>query len=205
MNHPITRLRHIIREKAICIKQKYCADFIFIHINRTAGHSIGKALGCPFEHKTALEKIQELGRESWDAKFTFAFVRNPWDKAVSHYHYRIATNQTGLQTNPISFAEWIKLAYDLHDPRYYDKEKYFMPQLKWLRDNQGKILVNFIGRFEQLEGDFASLCKTLNRTASLPHIGRTERTHYRDYYDRASQEIIGRCFKEDIEYFEYRY
>ena len=77
-------------------KQKYLQKFVFIHINKTAGSSIEKALKLRFEHKTALEKRAEIGPELFAEKFVFAFVRNPWDKVVSHYHYRVRTNQNGF-------------------------------------------------------------------------------------------------------------
>jgi len=91
------------------------SDFVFIHINKTDGTSIEAALGLRLEHKTAQEKIHQLGLASWRNRFTFAFVRNPWDRVVSHYHYRVETNQTELATRTISFTEWVFRAYGAQD------------------------------------------------------------------------------------------
>ena len=140
------------------IRQKYFQKFVFIHINKTGGSSIERALGIRHEHKTALEKRQEYGASLWRNKYSFAFVRNPWDKVVSHYHYRIMTNQTGLQDDAMKFGEWVRLAYEENDPHYYDYPKMFMPQLDWISDKNGDLLVNNVGRFEQLEGDFRKIC-----------------------------------------------
>ncbi|HIK31249.1 MAG TPA: sulfotransferase family 2 domain-containing protein [Oscillatoriales cyanobacterium M59_W2019_021] len=183
----------------------YANDCIFIHINKTGGSSVEVALGLKWEHKTAIEKIEEVGKKRWDRKFTFAFVRNPWDKVVSHYCYRVKTNQTNLGTNPIDFTDWVKLAYGDRNPEYYDKPKMFMPQSDWIVDNSGEILVDFVGRFESLEGDFKVVCDRLNRNVELPHKKKSERRSYQSYYDRESQEIIAEWFREDIDRFGYQF
>lgn len=188
----------------ILFQEKYLLNYVFIHINKTGGSSIEKALGLRFDLKTATEKISELGSTYW-YKFSFTIVRNPWDRVVSHYHYRVETNQTNLGTNPIGFNDWVKLAYKNNVPEYYDKPKMFMPQLNWVIDTKGKILVDFIGRFEQLHRDFNYVCKKLQIKTTLPHLNKTERTHYREYYNYQSIEIVKAWFKKDIELFNYKF
>ena len=70
------------------------SDFIFIHINKTGGTSIEKALGLEKDHLTASEKKTAIGKQKWKKIYSFAFVRNPWDKVVSHYHHRVKMNIT---------------------------------------------------------------------------------------------------------------
>jgi len=178
---------------------------ILIHINKTGGSSIEKAFDMPLEHKTAQEKIVQLGRAKWDSCFSFAVVRNPWDKVVSHYHYRVQTNQTGLADQHIDFKQWVKLCYSEQNPAYYDKPKMFQPQTDWLEDESGKIVVNFICRFENLAEDFATLCSKIDRSVELPHVKTSSRGHYRDYYDQETTAIIERWFKSDITLFGYHF
>jgi chondroitin 4-sulfotransferase 11 len=179
--------------------------FVFIHINKTGGCSVGEALGITHEHRTALEKRAELGEATWLKKFTFAFVRNPWDKVVSQYHYRIRANLTNLGADPIEFNEWVKLAYGNNESQYYDRPKLFMPQLDWITDQNGMVIVNFVGRFEHIERDFDLVCASLKVKAELPHLNRSNRGPYRDYYNNESREIVGTWFKKDIEYFGYAF
>ena len=187
------------------LRARYLSDVIFVHINKTGGTSIEQALGLRFQHKTALELRAELGRRNWKRQFSFAFVRNPWDKVASHYRYRVKTNQTDLGTHTIPFDEWVRLAYGEQNPRYYDQPKMFMPQVDWISDEKGEIMVDFVGRFERLNEDFATVCAALKREASLPHLKETTRADYRRLYTPEAAEIVGRCFSKDIAQFGYTF
>jgi chondroitin 4-sulfotransferase 11 len=180
-------------------------DFIFIHINKTGGSSIEKALNLPFEHLTATEKKQEVGPEKWQNKFKFAFVRNPFDKVCSHYRYRVKTNQTKLKEHPLSFAEWVKISYLEQDPFYFDNPRMFMPQTWWLQDKQGELMVDQIYHFENLHDDFKALCSRLNIAAELPHLKASKKVDYRRFYDDATQEIVTSHFKNDLKQFNYQF
>ena len=186
-------------------KERHFQDFIFIHINKTGGSSIERALGARHEHRTAREKRAQLGERFWAKKFKFTVVRNPWDKVVSHYHYRVQTNQTNLGTNPISFTEWVRRAYGSQDPAYYDKPKMFMPQLDWITDDDSKIIIDHIARFESLQSEFELICQRLKRTAQLPQLRKSERGDYRQYYDEESRTIVAKWFGKDVAKFGYQY
>lgn len=192
--------------RIVCsIKHTYRDDFVFIHINKTGGSSVEKALRIPFEHKTALEKIQEIGQDAWDGKLTFTIVRNPWDKVVSHYHHRVKKNRTNLRDKPIDFVEWVKRAYGNQDAFYYNNEKMFMPQIDWIADTSGRILVDEIIYFENLDAEFRNILQKIGRTASLPHKKQSNRGNYRDYYDQKAREIVRHWFERDIDRFGYQF
>ena len=177
----------------------------FIHINKTGGSSIEVALGLPMEHKTALQKIAEVGLPAWRDAFTFCVVRNPWDKVVSHYCFRVATNQTGLADGHLSFDAWVRACYRDKDPRYYDKPMMFMPQLDWITDGDGRLLVDFVARFERLAQDMEPVKEKTGRQFELGHLNRTERQHYRAYYDEHTRGIVAEWFQRDIDAFGYRF
>jgi chondroitin 4-sulfotransferase 11 len=201
MNRILTKPIRLIQS----IKHRYLDDFIFIHINKTGGSSIENALKIPLEHKTATEKQQQLGEKEWNKKLTFTVVRNPWDKVVSHYHYRVKTNQTNLRNKPIKFKEWVKLTYKNMDETYYDKPKMFMPQTSWITDSNGKIIVDEILNFENLNEDFNSVMVKLGKQIPLPHLKRSNHINYKTYYDTETVEIVDNWFKEDINNFDYQF
>lgn len=177
----------------------------FIHINKTAGTSIGKALNLPFQHKTAEEVITEIGLERWNNSYNFTFVRNPWDKVVSHYFHRVKTNQTNMKKNPISFTDWVIESYGENNPKYYDKPKMFMPQYDWLI-YRSKLVVNNIFRFENLKADYFEICKILKVVQrKLDHKNKSQRDHFRLYYNNVTAEIIREWFLKDISLFNYKF
>lgn len=183
-------------------------NFFFIHINKTGGSSIERALKLDLDHKTAQEKIKQVGRKVWDDAFTFSVVRNPWDKVVSHYSYRVQTGQTGMgKNNNIGFNEWVDLAYFQNDSIYYDKPKMFMSQSDWVLDADGTMLVDKICRFESLREDFSNVCSRLSINTELPHVkaSKHRRNNYQSYYNRRSIEIIAEKFSRDIELFGYSF
>jgi chondroitin 4-sulfotransferase 11 len=182
--------------------------FVFIHINKNAGTSIGQAIGLPKkQHLTVKEVIEIVGRPAWDgAAFRFSIVRNPWDKVVSHYNHRIKTNQTGLKDNPIPFKEWVAATYGpVKDARYYDQPKMFQPQVEWLRDSKGRIELDLIGRFEDLGGTYRQIADRLGVKAELPHLNKSERSDYRASYDDETAAVVGQWFAEDVSRFGYTF
>lgn len=193
------------RDSITRLRMRYLDNFAFVHINKTAGSSIEDALHLAFQHKTACTMRDELGSRNWADRFTFAFVRNPWDKVASHYAYRVKTNQTGLGNGHMSFREWIKVAYGDRDPRYYDQPLMFSPQADWVNDQSGTCIVTFIGRFEQLIPDFELVCERIGRKAALPHEKKSSNRDFRSQYDSATAEIVRTRFAADIAAFGYSF
>jgi chondroitin 4-sulfotransferase 11 len=180
--------------------------FVFIHINKTGGTSINRAVGILLkQHLTAEEIVAAIGRERWGAAFKVAFVRNPWDKVASHYRYRIKTAQTGLGVeDTLTFKEWVQAAYQEKDPYYYDIPKMFAPQLDWISVD-GEIDCDFIGKFENLNADFERLMGEFGVEIELQHLNKTVKRDYREYYDPETRDIIGNVFKKDADYFGYTF
>jgi hypothetical protein len=187
------------------LRERHLRPYVFIHINKTGGSSVEKALGIRLDHSTAAEKHRQLGAAAWSQKFVFSFVRNPWDKVVSHYHYRVKTNQTGLGDNPVPFEDWLQRVYLDRDPRYFDKPRMFMPQRQWLLGDDGEMLVDYVGRFESLNEDFTHVCQELGLQAELGHAKPSSRGGYQQYYGEAGRAIVESQFAQDIEAFGYTF
>ncbi|QXD16175.1 sulfotransferase family protein [Rhodocaloribacter litoris] len=188
------------------LRERYFQNYLFIHIPKTGGRSIETALGCLYEHKTALQKRREVGFDVWSAKFTFTFVRNPWDKAVSHYAYLKKTGQDFLEEDNIDFRSWVRLVFVDRNPRYISKPLHFAPQTEWIMDLEGKQLVDYVGRFERFEADFAEVCRRIGVERQLPHQNSSHRRKdYRTYYDDETAQIIADVYASDLSYFGYSF
>ena len=191
---------------SVAIEYMYKQKFLFIHINKTGGSSIEKALNMRQQvHYTASMLKYLLGTDEYEKKYTFTFVRNPFDKVVSQYAYRLKNDQTGIKKKNIGFKEWVNLTYVDRNPLYYNIPEMFMPQYHWLHDYSGKLLVDFVGKFETLEKDFNEVINTLDLNAILPHVRKSHRKPYPEYYDLETKEIITNHYRKDLETFGYKF
>lgn len=201
------RLLTILGRKPSPLQQGKKLPFVFVHINKTAGTSIGNAIGLTNKnHLTVKEIIARIGQERWDAAYKFTFVRNPWDKTVSLYEYRRKKNKTQIATLGINFEDWvIKTLGDEQDPYFHDNLKSFQPQVEWLRDPLGQISIDYIGKFESLNQDFEAIRKVIGVNTQLPHLNASSRAPYQSYYSEKTRDIVYRWFAEDIERFAYTF
>jgi len=193
------RARTLGRQQPL-VPRGYPSDFFLVHINKTGGSSVASALRAPKLHVSAPEALAYFGADDWERRFTFSFVRNPWAKVASHYHFRLHTNVTGLGDGHLGFSEWVCRAYGDRDPRYYNNPLMFAPQTEWLFDGDDRLLVDFIGRFERLDVDFAEVCRRLGVHRELPHVRRSSNSDrpYQEGYDERSKAVVARAFASDI-------
>lgn len=196
--------------------------FIFFHNYKVAGSSISDVLSKYEPHywiRTALRKSgikkyhpslanfpqhasasyvrRVIDPNTFNAYYKFTFVRNPWDWQVSLYHYMLQSKshfQHKLIKN-MTFEEYI-------DWRVNNDLKL---QSVFFVDEQGNSLVDFVGKFESLEEDFAKVCDVLSIEKRLPHKNRSEHGSYRDYYDDRTYRLVKEAFAKDIALFDYTF
>ena len=182
--------------------------FVFIHINKNAGTSISKALGISVKsHLTIKDLINNyVDQNLYRELFIITCVRNPWDRALSQYFYRVRTNQCNMKTNPINFKDWVKRVYGNNKDEYYiNSPKMFLTQVQWLKDFNEEIHVDKIMRFENLECDFNEVSKILGIKKKLPKYNTTFKKKYQEYYDLETRKIIEDYFESDIKLFKYKF
>jgi chondroitin 4-sulfotransferase 11 len=196
----------ITHTKPSPLRQGKNGPFIFIHINKTAGTSIGNAIGLPIkDHLTAKEVIARIGESKWNEAYKFTLVRNPWDKAVSLYEYRRKKDRTEIAARGVSFSDWVKMTYGEDKNYEYYNVRAFQPQVDWLKDNEGKISMDFIGKFESINEDFNHIKSVIGLDAELPYLNASKRAGYQSYYDDETRDIVARWFQEDIDLFTYKF
>ncbi len=149
-------------------------------------------------HTPAALLQRELPADVYADLFTFAFVRNPWDLLVSSYHFlrRDRSHRRGrLAARLGSFARYVD--YELHRGK--------LLQSRMLTSRHGRLLVDFVGRFENLEADFATVCRHLRVAARLPHVNAVSHSDYRAHYTPRLADTVADGFGEDIERFGYAF
>jgi len=146
---------------------------------------------------------------------TFGFVRNPWDWLVSYYSFGKVSGpreaRPEFDKRFPTFKDWVRDAL-LADNRWLEKtygryaHRIKVPQHHYLLE-EGRLAVDFMGRFEALEEDFRKACKLAQVPDSLPlgHTHRSAHGTYRDYYDDETLEMVQAVVAEDAHQFGYRF
>ncbi len=173
-------------------------------LSHLSGHRIATKLP---RHAKIVAAKELLPKEYFDSLFKFAFVRNPWDLQVSSFHHirRERPHYLGGHTTFEGFLRW-KL--DPQRPYQYHIDTSITPQTDYLIDLGGQVVVDFIGRYERLHEDFASVCESIGIPCpALPHArqARDRKQDYRGYYTDATAELVATHFERDIRMLDYRF
>jgi hypothetical protein len=168
---------------------------IFIHIPRTGGTSIESAFGINMttlnlneKHLSAIQIKNQIGDLKWDNYFKFSIVRNPYSRIVSM---------------------WKRQFYSQKNESLYKFLVHYKPAPhEYKSAEQTKILnlnIDFIGKFENIESDFAIISNKINFKSGLPHIEKSSHSDYQDYYNKRTVAVVKYLFKSDLKTFNYSF
>ena len=223
------------------------SNILFVHIPKTAGQSIEQFFmdreGLDWDnyghrkqflmyrnqdqsrgterlaHLSAAEYVDcgYIDQSEFEQLFKFSFVRNPWERILSEYRYRNYVHHR-------SFRQFILKR--LPKPGWDDQYRHVMPQYDMLYKD-GRLLVDFVGRFENLQQDFDKICETLsieeselpfrNRSAKVSRNMRRKLRNWvflngengkrtlAEYYDADTRDAVAEIYARDIETFGYEF
>jgi hypothetical protein len=168
-------------------------------VNRLARKLGGRNLFQPYEqpldaHATASEYKAHLGALAYEEYFTFSFVRNPFDWLVSLYEYvrQAPHDPYHALILEMSFAQFIT----------WRCGEALKRQCDFVRED-GKIIVDFIGRFENLNVDVATAFSRAGVRGEIKHLNSSRRRPYPEYYDTTTRRQVVSAYAEDFDLFEY--
>jgi hypothetical protein len=193
-------------------------SFVFIHIPKTGGTSMGKCLGLrKTTHATASEWREQLGLD-YSNLYSFAFVRNPWDRFLSLYLY--ARMEESYHHSSIRFR---RKRYGKH-PDYETLRDasietaaflllegklsfQWLPQCRWICNQSGKIMCNFVGRLESVRTDWAHVAAKTNAPDALSHknIANPNRIPYREKINAETKQLLDIYYQQDIQQLGYQF
>jgi chondroitin 4-sulfotransferase 11 len=187
---------------------------IFIHVPKTAGSAMEQVdfLGGGGHQWIAdyyNQFVPIIGHEAWSSIFKWGFVRNPWDRFVSVYFRWPPT-----RNHPDRFKHFVTVTmprYGFNVPlmkrnRWRHLHHHFLPQRYFLCDNPGRLMVDFVGRYESVNDDWRTVCDMIGvDRVKLPLVNVGDHKPYQEYYDDQTRRIIGEFYAEDIEIFGYEF
>ena len=194
--------RLIERPEAVPLATK--VPFSFVHINKCGGSSVEIALGLPKRHSSAAVLRKELSAEEWARRFTFSIVRNPFDRIVSIYYYRVRINTGGLGDRHINLNDWIEAVWGARDPRYWENTVLLAPAWDWLCGDDG-LIVDQVAKLETIDADWPTIAARLGVEVGLEQWNSNHHPHYRQLLTDRARAVIETAFAEDLRQFGYAY
>lgn len=189
---------------------------VFVQIPKNASSSIHKILENQTDnnhnHRTYIDVLSENDPELIESYYSFAVVRNPYDRFVSAYEYM--KQNTGGEWN-LSFEEAVNEFYSRGTHFYTTEDVIFWPQHRFVTI-KNIILVDDIIKYEEMNAGWndivEKICKSLPPTFSKPSliIPRENITYIReernwqDYYNQETADKVYHLYKKDFELFKYK-
>jgi len=190
------------------------AELVGVDLSETAGN--------PHEARWPTPPPASGAGPMFPGLFAFAFVRNPWDRLVSCYRDKILGEVDGFTYFTIrpgvanclarfeafvagmAFDEFVRAVASIPDE---DADAHFRSQHSFVTDDDGRLAVDFIGRYERLAEDFGAVERRLGLTAiTLPRRQAARvPADYTAFYTVETRDIVAGRFARDCELFGYRF
>ena len=199
--------------------------FVFAAVPKTGTHSVRQALRehlsaedleqvglfvnkrLPFPELAAMQHGHlslrqvrpHLGEERFASYLKFAFVRNPFDRFVSYCAFRTRTGGA-FQRAPHAVMEHFLFV----EPP--DGHILFEPQHQLLVDDDGNLLTDMVGRFEDMQASYEAICARIGiPPRQLDRVNASSRGDYRQYYTPALVDAVAMRYRRDLELFGYEF
>ncbi len=206
--------------------------YVFVHIPKTGGTALALALearamkddlmlgdtpkarrrrhrlrgartaGRLWKHSTLADIDGLLDPGALEALFAFTLVRNPWDRAVSYYHWLRAQR---FDHASVTLARRLDFADFVRHPAIAASLR-ASPAGSYMRRADGVEQCAAFIRIEHFAEDAAPLTDHLGFALTLPRANPSDRARdYRRYYTAATAGAIGESCAADIARFGYRF
>lgn len=202
---------------------------LFVHINKSCGgiitdnfkqNGLNELTGCHRSLDDMLTLLKNMYNLNPEDLFIFTIVRNPWERMLSMYLFYHKTNYnspeffSGDDNIDNNFNNWIEFIYS---NKFDRKKKHgvinifnycFCNQLNWVKyKDTNNIIENVnIYKIENLNLDkFLKNTLKLNKVDAFKRVHPTNHKHYSQYYNNKSIKLVDEHYKDDIEYFNYKF
>ncbi|WP_264210085.1 sulfotransferase family protein [Leisingera thetidis] len=207
-------------------------QYVFIHIPKTGGTALALALearamaddmmlgdtpkarnrrrrlkdaqtrGRLWKHSTLADIEGLVPDEELRALFAFTLVRNPWDRAVSYYHW---LRGQSFSHPAVELAQSLEFRNFVQDPQIIAAFR-GSPAASYLRHADGAEQCRLYIRLEHFQDDAQPLFAHLGFPLDLPRVNESGRQRdWRPYYDDAAAEAVAAACAQDIGQFEYSF
>ncbi|WP_372605659.1 sulfotransferase family 2 domain-containing protein, partial [Actibacterium sp.] len=191
--------------------------FVFVHIPKTGGTSLALALearaaaediligdtpkaqkrrhrlkqtqtaGRLWKHSRLADVAGLISEDEMHSFFVFTIVRNPWDRAVSYYHWLRVQKFDHPAVVLAKSGDFTAFLNHPHTQATLSRDR----AEDYVRAPNGSACCDLYLRQENLRGDLAPVEAHLGFRLTLPHVNRSAREgDYRGYFSDADAELV---------------
>ncbi|KIC34575.1 sulfotransferase family 2 domain-containing protein [Leisingera sp. ANG-S5] len=206
--------------------------YVFIHIPKTGGTALALALearamaddmmlgdtpkalkrrrrlkdaearGRLWKHSTLADIEGLVPEDTLKGLFAFTLVRNPWDRAVSYYHW---LREQSFAHPAIGLAQSLEFRDFVQNPEVIAAFR-GSPASSYMRHADGSEQCQLYIRLEHFHKDAQPLFDHLGFSLELPVVNESGRQRdWRLYYDDTAAEAVAGACAQDIAQFEYSF
>jgi hypothetical protein len=186
---------------------------IFIHVPKAAGKTLYRSFGsvCPrmvHRHCTAKYIKSQVEEDFWNSMAKIAWSRNPWERVFSLFKYTKI-----IKEHDFDFEKWLFdplvgwHCLDQPAPIFYNRSPLALET--YVCDDNGDLLVDFIGRFDNIKEDFEKAKELLESPdIKFQHFKKGPTNlgkKYKDRYTNKMKKHIEKVCAWEIERFNYSF
>ena len=147
----------------------------------------------PHEYHAGIGEIIDTYPEL-NSYFKFAFTRNPWCRFFSSYNEFIKSNHREWNSDIKKYKDFNSFCLNF-DKSSLSSDIHFLPISNQITID-GKLAIDFVGRFENIEEDFKKITKIIKEKTKLKfHSRPTKSNCYKGFYNNETRNIIERFYK----------
>jgi hypothetical protein len=131
-------------------------------------------------------------------------IRNPYEWMVSNYSY-IRQYESAWHHNLVAkmtfveFVDWrLGEAWKEIDPLGLNRGL-----SAWFTDENGEVIIDYVGRFEHFEQEFNLFCERIGVSCTLPHLNKSKFKSVDKYYTTSTKAQVQEKFALDFKLFGY--
>lgn len=142
----------------------------------------------------------ELTARQFNKFYKFTFVRNTWAQVYSWYRNVMRDprmrEKYGVSDPELSFENFLR--------NHMNHQQF--SQYNHIIDLRGKVNMDFIGRFENLQQDFDKVGQHLGLAdTKLPQLLVKKYDSYLDNYSDVTKDFVYNNYKQEIDYFKFEF
>jgi hypothetical protein len=193
--------------------------YVFVSIPKNGSQSVFSMLGYKIKDRSSNTDIGIMDNHArcvilrdryidFDSRFSFCFVRNPWERLVSWYDHHLKTYKCEPYKS-MSFKTWVLNDCPHHWKRQNgtDWNSQLSPIHQWqfIYDDKGSCMVHRIFRMELFDEHFTQVCRIIgvDSPPKMMHKNKTTGGSWILRYDAESLSCASNIVEKDARLFGY--